>query len=98
MEQQELLTITTDRETIRAWLLDKHVALWSDWCIHHEDSMQHAIDWFVAQMSSLATYEPEEPKGQQFPAHLLERAKANDAARFNEGVREQARRAMQNAA
>ena len=77
---EQSLTITTDRETIEAWLRSKRVTLWSDWCITHPDSMDKAVNWFLGEMQELSQYEAqtddparskENPAG--LPAHILER-------------------------
>lgn len=58
--QEESLTITTDKETIAAWLRSKRVTLWSDWCITHPDSMEKAVNWFVGEMEDLSSFTPED--------------------------------------
>ncbi len=52
--QEESLTITTDKETIAAWLRSKRVTLWSDWCITHPASMEKAVNCFVGVMEDLS--------------------------------------------
>lgn len=47
---------TITRETVRQWLVSKHVALWSDWLITRPAQQDEAINWIFKQMSQLSAF------------------------------------------
>lgn len=56
-EVMELNGVIVDRDTVRAWLRAKHVALWSDWLVGDDNREQDlAIDWLMSQMGNLSAF------------------------------------------
>ena len=49
-------------DEIKDWLRDKHVATWSIYSIHSEDSMEKAAKWFKEQLDSFVSHLYDDPR------------------------------------